>query len=133
MKAGEDVAQAYSPQGFYRFPQFSKAILYFKGGGQNTGVLFNYNVLSGNMQFISPKGDTLDMGNTAGLDSIVFEKNVFIYNNGFMEVAANTDSIKLVKKLLLKTQVEIYRSLWPAKFNRIDHQYENLFIRYWCL
>jgi len=28
VKAGDDVAQAYSPSGFYRFPQFTAASLY---------------------------------------------------------------------------------------------------------
>jgi hypothetical protein len=106
VKAGEDVAQAYSPQGFYRFPQFSKATLYFKDGGRNSGALFNYNVLSGNMQFINQAGDTLDMGGAAKIDSIVFEKNVFLYNDGFLEVVAFSDSLRLLKKLVLKTQVE---------------------------
>jgi len=106
VKAGEDIAQAYSPQGFYRFPQFSKAILYFKGSSRNTGVLFNYNIFSGNMQFISPKGDTLDLANTSGLDSIVFETHAFVYNEGFMEVVAQIDSLKLLKKLILKNEVE---------------------------
>ena len=106
VKAGEDVAQAYSPQGFYRFPQFSNAALFFKGGGRNSGVRFNYNVLSGNMQFIGQNGDTLDMVAAASLDSIVFEKNVFLYNEGFMEVVAHSDSLKLLKKMIVRTQVE---------------------------
>ena len=54
--AGEDLAQSYSKQGFYRFANFSNARLYFKTGGINTGMPFNYNLLSGTMQFISPGG-----------------------------------------------------------------------------
>lgn len=107
VKAGDDLAQAYSPQGFYRFPQFSKAVLYFHGVNGNSGPLFNYNVLSGNMQFISPAKDTLDMANTATLDSIVFDQTVFYHNrDGFMEVLASSDSVKLLKKLVIKAQVE---------------------------
>ena len=106
VKAGEDAAQAYSPHGFYRFPQFIRANVYFKGGARNSGILFNYNVLSGNMQFITPKGDTLDVGNPVGIDSVVFENHVFVYNEGFAEVIARTDSIKLLRKLLLRTTAE---------------------------
>ena len=106
VKAGEDIAQAYSPQGFYRFPQFSKANLFFKGGGKNTGALFNYNILSGNMQFINPAGDTLDMVNPSEIESVVFEKNIFYYKYGFMEVVAQADSLKLLKKTIIKTQTE---------------------------
>ena len=61
VKAGENVAQAYSPNGFYRFPQFSKCTVIFKDGQQRAGQLFNFNILSATMQLISPAGDTLDM------------------------------------------------------------------------
>lgn len=106
VKAGEDVAQAYSSHGFYRFPQFGKATLFFKNGGQNGATVFNYNVLSGNMQFVGPKGDTLDLGGANTIDSIVFEKNMFLFNEGYMEVVATVDSVKLAKKTVVKTQLE---------------------------
>ncbi len=106
VKAGEDVAQAYSPHGFYRFPEFNKAILYFNGNRRKSDILFNFNLYSGSMQFINPKGDTLDLVNTPAPDSVVFEKNSFIYNNGFLEVVAQSDSLRLLKKLVLKTQGE---------------------------
>jgi len=106
VKAGEDAAQAYSPHGFYRFPQFTRANVYLKGGARNSGIFFNYNILSGNMQFIAPKGDTLDVGNPLAIDSIVFENHVFVYQEGFAEVIARADSIKLLRKLLLRTTAE---------------------------
>lgn len=105
VKAGDDVAQAYSPHGFYRFPQFSKATLFFNNGAQSNTALFNYNVLSGNMQFLNNK-DTLDLGGLASLDSVVFEKNVYAYKNGFYEVVGSIDSVKLLKKILIRTQLE---------------------------
>jgi hypothetical protein len=106
VKAGDDLAQAYSSHGFYRFPEFNKATLYFKGGKRNEGKLFNYNIISANLQFIGPKGDTLDLSGQVNMDSIVFEKNTFVYINGFMEVVGRADSVTLLKKITLKTQVE---------------------------
>ena len=44
VKAGEDAAQAYSPHGFYRFPNFTRANVYLKGGARNSGIFFNYNI-----------------------------------------------------------------------------------------
>ena len=105
-KAGDDIAQVYSPNGFYRFPQFSEAKLCFKTGDKKTGILFNYNIFSGQMQFISPKGDTLDVANAADIDSIVFAKNIFLFNDGFIEVIGQNDSLRLLKKVVLKTDVE---------------------------
>jgi hypothetical protein len=106
VKAGEDVALAYSPQGFYRFPQFGKAILYYKAGGKNSGAQFNYNVLSGNLQFISPNGDTLELAGPENIDSVVFEGTVLLYNDGFMEIVAAADSLLLLKRTNIKTQTE---------------------------
>jgi hypothetical protein len=106
VKAGDDLAQAYSPNGFYRFPQFFKALVYSRNGGRSSGPLFNYNLLSGNMQFINAAGDTLDMGNPENFDSLVFDKSVFVYKDGFMEMVASNDSLRLLKKLVLRAQTE---------------------------
>jgi hypothetical protein len=46
------------------------------------------------------------MAGTNTLDSVVFEKNVFCYNDGFIEVVAQADSLELMKKIVLKTQAE---------------------------
>jgi hypothetical protein len=106
VRAGEDVAQAYSKQGFYYFPKFSKGTLFFKEGGKNSGQLFNYNVLAGTMQFIGTNGDTLTITNASNIDSLVFENTGFINDDGFMEIAAHADSILLLKKITIKTHVE---------------------------
>jgi hypothetical protein len=106
IKAGEDVAQAYSPYGFYRFPQFGQAKLYFKDGGRNNGKQFNYNILSAALQFIGPKGDTLDLAGQENIDSVVFTGSTFLYNDGFMEIVATADSIALLKKIIIRTQTE---------------------------
>lgn len=106
IRAGEDIAKAYSPSGFYRFPSFEKATLLFKNGEQNKAQFLNYNILSGNMQFINGKGDTLEIAKPENIDSVFFDKDAFIYNDGFMEVVAYTDSILLLKKTTIKTQVE---------------------------
>lgn len=100
--AGEDIAMAYSSNGFYRFPQFGKATVYLRNGGGNDKLLFNYNVLSGTMQFINPSGDTLDMTQPHLVDSIFFENTMFYQRDGFMEVWAANDSIRLLKKIVIK-------------------------------
>jgi len=106
VKAGDDIAQAYSKNGFYRLPNFSKAALYYKSGSKNDGILFNFNILSGKMQFISPKGDTLDMAGTETVDSIVFPQLAFYNIDGFQEVAAQIGTFRLLKKPIIKMQAE---------------------------
>jgi hypothetical protein len=106
VRAGADIAKAFSPQGFYRFPEFGKATLYLKGGGKNSDFRFNYNYLSGKMQFIERNGDTLDLGGMDNIDSLVFDKSIYYYQDGFLELVAATDSLMLVKKSVVKMNVE---------------------------
>jgi hypothetical protein len=106
VRAGDDIAKAFSPQGFYRFPEFSKATLYLKGGGKNSDFRFNYNYLSGKMQFIERNGDTLDVGGVENIDSIVFDNSKYFYNDGFVELLAANDAVSLVKKSVVKMNVE---------------------------
>lgn len=104
VKAGEDAAQAFSPYGFYRFPQFSQGTLYSKNRNGNSSMVFNYNMLSGNMQFINAQGDTMDMVNPGLFDSMMIDKTVFYYKPayGFLEVLAAAYPLKLVKKVQIK-------------------------------
>ena len=107
VKAGEDIAQAYSINGFYRFAQFGKTKLYFKDGNHNMGQLFNYNILSGSFQFIGPKDDTLDLvGGQEKIDSLIIDGITFLYNDGWVEITAMSNSIALLKKIVIKTNVE---------------------------
>lgn len=102
VKAGEDIAKAYSLNGFYRFSQFSKAILYRKNGKSSSDQLLNYNIFSGAMQFINEKGDTLDLINPSLFDSIVIEENIFYYQDGFLEMVAASRPVRLFKKTRIK-------------------------------
>ena len=121
VKAGENIAQAYSPNGFYRFPKFSNAMVFHKSGKQIAGQ-FNYNILTGNMQFIHSSGKPLNINAPSDIDSIVFEKNVFIQGDGFLELVAHTGPIKLLKKIVIKTRVEKIGALGlPAQSVSIDN------------
>ena len=107
VKAGEDLAKAYSTNGFYKFAEFIPASLYSRSGKKDIGLRFNYNYLSGNMQFISPSGDTLDIGAPASVESILFnDSTLFTYQEGFMERLAQKDSIQLYRKSTIKLQAE---------------------------
>lgn len=106
VKAGDDVAQAYSSNGFYRFPRFEKATLYYKNGSINEGSQFNYSMLSGNFHFIGPQGDTVELGGKTDIDSINVGGTMFVANDGFLEVINTVDSVALLKKTTIKTQTE---------------------------
>lgn len=103
VRAGDDLGEAYSSNGFYRFPQFKKATVYTHTGVGNSELLFNYNIYLRTIQFISKSGDTLDIANPSVIDSVVFDNTRF-YNtaNGFIELAAQADSIRLAKRTELR-------------------------------
>jgi hypothetical protein len=108
VKAGDDVAQAYSPNGFYRFPQFTAASLYnVKRKGQSS-MLFNYNLFTDRMQFINNEGDTMDMMNPIRFDSMVIDKTIFYYKleTGFLELIGTAWPIRLLSKTDIKLKTE---------------------------
>jgi hypothetical protein len=104
VKAGQDVAQSFSPNGFYRLPQFDHAELYRKNKVQPSQTVFNYNIYSGSIQFLGENGDTMDLINPSYFDSIVVAGHVFIYKEGFLEQAAAIQPAKLLKKTVIKLE-----------------------------
>lgn len=103
VKAGEDAAQAYSSSGFYRFREFSAGALFTEDRSGKSSYRYNYNILSGNMQFINGK-DTMDITNARRFDSIVVSNTVFFYkkDEGYVEVLAAAYPVRLVKKVSIK-------------------------------
>jgi hypothetical protein len=108
VKAGEDIAQAYSPNGFYRFPQFAGASLYNERRYGQSSMRFNYNIYTNRMQFINNEGDTMDMMNPIRFDSILVDKTVFYYKTepGFLELIATAWPIRLVSRTEVKLKTE---------------------------
>jgi len=108
VKAGDDVAQAYSPNGFYRFPQFTAASLYnVKRQGQSS-MLFNYNLFTDRMQYINNEGDTMDMMNPIRFDSMEVDKTIFYYKSetGFLELIGTAWPVRLLSKTDIKLKTE---------------------------
>jgi hypothetical protein len=64
----------------------------------------------------------LNINAPSTIDSVVFEKNVFVQTDGFMEIVTHIDSIKLLKKLIIKSRVEKIGALGlPAQSSSIDN------------
>jgi hypothetical protein len=108
VKAGDDVAQAYSPNGFYRFPQFTAASLYNLKRKGPSSMLFNYNLFTGRMQFINNEGDTMDMMNPLRFDSMMIGQTIFFYKYeiGYLELIGSTWPIRLLSKTDIKLKTE---------------------------
>lgn len=105
VKAGEDPAKKFSPNGFYRFPSFSEGIAFFKHGG-TTMAKFNYHILNQEMQFIGLNGDTLALAEPFSIKYITVDTSLYYYSDGYLEVIENNESLKLARKLRLDTKWE---------------------------
>lgn len=106
IKAGEDISNALSEYGKYRFTSFTKGRLHYAYGKTAT-ARFNYNYLLEEMQFIDPStNDTLTVANPEQVRLIQFDSTVFYYNEGFMEIMKDYDTVKVAKKQKLKISFE---------------------------
>ena len=79
----------------YRFPSFEEASVLFKNGGSLKNKM-NFNTLLCTMQFIDPKGDTLEISKPGEIDSILFNDCTFFFRNGYFEILGTYDSVKLI-------------------------------------
>jgi hypothetical protein len=84
--AGESLSEV----SYYLFPSFTDASVKFKSGGELISKL-NFNLLICKMQFIDPKGDTLNIAKPEDLDAIEFDSTSFFYKDGYYQVLAKND------------------------------------------
>jgi hypothetical protein len=79
----------------YRFPSFEEATVLFKNGTSSIYKM-NFNMLLCSMQFIDPKGDTLNISKPADIDSILFKNSTFFFRDNYFEILSAYNSVKLV-------------------------------------
>jgi hypothetical protein len=91
MHAGEKIAS----ESTYLFPAFTNAVVKLKNGSTLNSTM-NFNLLICEIQFIGPGKDTLVLTKPEDVDSIIFDSSVFFFDNGFYQVIASFDSVKLV-------------------------------------
>ena len=100
VKAGKSIYESVSTADLYEYPQFIFGKVYFKPGDSATGRL-NHNRLMDQMHFIDFKGDTLSIADPATIKSISINGDVFYYDNGYVKLIKEDNTIKLVTKQTL--------------------------------
>jgi hypothetical protein len=103
--AGEDLMKAVSEFGAYRFAQFTKGTVFYKYNKAAT-ALFNYNLLTGEMRFITNTGDTLTIANPEQVKFISVGEVVFYYDHGYQEVVSKNGDIELAVRKQIKIEYE---------------------------
>src|SRR3954447_13437357 len=62
IKPGENIDTALPPYVKFHYPRFTQGSVFFRDGTRSDALL-DYNLLTEEMQFIAPKGDTLAVTN----------------------------------------------------------------------
>ena len=101
VKAGKSIYESVSTAELYEYPQFVFGKVFFKPGDSSTGRL-NYNRLVDQMQFIDFKGDTLNIADPGTIKSISINTDLFYYDNGYVKLIKENNSIKLAAKQTLR-------------------------------
>jgi hypothetical protein len=82
----------------YRYPRFTRGYILFKND-QIASALLNYNRLSGQILFISPKGDTLEPADPRDIRHVAIGSDTFHYfEKGYVELITHYPGINLFKK-----------------------------------
>jgi hypothetical protein len=105
VQAGEDISKVISPNGIYRFSSFTTGT-YLKNNNVSSSAKLNYNLFTGEMQYLNLDGDTTTIANSAGINYIKIRDAVFYYSNGYKEVIADHDSVKLAIESNIKLEYE---------------------------
>jgi len=101
VKPGEDVDTTLPADVKFHYPKFTLGNVFFRDGSVS-GALLDYDMLSGKMQFIAPKGDTLELANEATIKYIVINNDTFFYDKVYMQLVAGNTTAKLSKKEKLR-------------------------------
>ncbi len=86
----------------YRYPQFQKGVVSFKDQPLASADL-NYNYLSGQILFVTPKGDQLELAKPETLGYIAIGTDTFYYvDKGYAETITHYPTINLSKKVTIR-------------------------------
>ncbi|AYB30145.1 hypothetical protein [Chryseolinea soli] len=100
LKPGENIRTTSWRDSVYRFSSYQEGQVIFISG-PSPKYKMNYNVLSGDMEFISPKGDTMVLKKTPEVKLVMVGGHVF-----FLEPAQGYIEILIQQQLALGVQKE---------------------------
>ena len=86
--------ESLSAISYYLFPSYEDAAVIFKNGKSGRSKM-NFNLLLCQMRYINSHGDTLYIAEPADIESITFDSTSFFFDEGYYQIVAMTDSVKL--------------------------------------
>lgn len=100
VKSGENINTALPVNVKFHYPNFTQGSVFFRDGTQSNALL-DYDLLTGEMQFIAPKGDTLALSNEVTIKYIVIGIDSFFYDKVYLQLVTGNPTAKLAKKEIL--------------------------------
>lgn len=107
VRAGESIKEALGDSVIYHYPQFMSGVVHYKNGTLSHAAL-NFNLITGEMQFIAPSKDTLAIANESSIDHITIQDDTFYYDKVYIQLIHDNANAKLGK-------IEIIRQTNIAK------------------
>jgi hypothetical protein len=102
VKAEENLKNAIPLKDQFRYPEFRPGtVSFFNGTSVDTRL--NYNLMTKEMQFINPRGDTLTLANEYTIKKMDIDKDLFLFNSkaGYLEVLGDYDQVRLATNQML--------------------------------
>jgi hypothetical protein len=110
LKPGEDIRVSAWRDSLYRFPSFLEGQAMFISG-PSPKYKMNYNVLSGDIEFLNPKGDTMVLKKTPEVKLVMVGGHVFFLEpaQGYIEILIQQQLALGVKKefVIVRKDVEV--------------------------
>ena len=112
LKEGEIVVKAIPEKERYSYENFKIGKILFTNGKSSTAPL-NYNLLYGEMEFISEDGDTLSLAQEPLIQNIMIGDDLYYVDNrkGYLKVKTDYPSLKLAAKeklMLIQKEREFF-------------------------
>ncbi len=92
--AGESVTDVLSMKEIFLYPEFINGTALNKNG-TSSEALFNYNIINGEIQFISPRKDTLAVAKPGAVNFFSIASDTFYYSNGYYRKIAGDKNFML--------------------------------------
>jgi hypothetical protein len=116
IKAGQEVYDVLSFNDIYQYPSFKQGSVLFLDGRTSTAKL-NYNYLNGEMDFISPSGDTLSLADGETIKFITIDRDTFYFEQGYVQLVAAYKT----KKLAVKQQLALATTKKLGAYDQPTH------------
>lgn len=101
IKAGSSIEETIPAGELFLYPNYKPGIAFYKNG-KMAGADVNYNLLTDEMEFISPKKDTLTITGENSIQYLVIDKDTFYYDKGYLQLVYINPLIKLAKRQRIK-------------------------------